>query len=295
MSAISGTLESGQHYPRPVHSMAGRWRRRAAGVALLVVAVVFVLPFFWVLAHSLETSAEWRSGGVTFWPSHLSFANYLQIIVQDGFLENLLASVVVASITTFITLVLGSLAGYALARLPIRARGAILAFVILAGFFPIMAMMGPLFLMFRSLHLLNSWPGVALADLIYTLPLCTWLLASLFSQLPAEVEEAAMVDGCSHVRALWHVVVPLAAPAIATAGIFSFILAWSDFAFSLAFLQSTSRYTAPLAIIWNSTSKYTTYYNVLDAMVILTSLPIIGLVLLAQRRIVSGLTAGAVR
>jgi ABC-type glycerol-3-phosphate transport system permease component len=145
------------------------------------------------------------------------------------------------------------------------------------------------------LHLLNSWPGVALADLIYTLPLCTWLLASLFSQLPAEVEEAAMVDGCSHVRALWHVVVPLAAPAIATAGIFSFILAWSDFAFSLAFLQSTSRYTAPLAIIWNSTSKYTTYYNVLDAMVILTSLPIIGLVLLAQRRIVSGLTAGAVR
>ena len=295
MSAISATMEARQHQAGSGRATTGRWRGRAAAVALLVVAVLFILPFFWVLAHSLETSAEWRTGGVTFWPSHLSFANYFQIIVQDDFLENLLASIVVSSITTVITLVLASLAGYALARLPIRARGAVLAFVILAGFFPIMAMMGPLFLMYRGVHLLNSWPGVAVADLIYTLPLCTWLLSSLFAQLPAEIEEAAMVDGCSHIRALWHVVVPLAAPAIATAGIFSFILAWSDFAFSLAFLQSTSRYTAPLAIIWNSTSKYTTYYNVLDAMVILTSLPIVGLVLLAQRRIVSGLTAGAVR
>jgi ABC-type glycerol-3-phosphate transport system permease component len=225
----------------------------------------------------------------------MTFGNYFQIIVQDDFLENLLASIVVSSITTAITLVLSSLAGYALARLPVRARGAILAFVILAGFFPIMAMMGPLFLMYRNLHLLNNWLGVSIADLIYTLPLCTWLLAGLFAQLPAEIEEAAMVDGCSRLRAMWHVVVPLAAPAIATAGIFSFILSWSDFAFSLAFLQSTSRYTAPLAIIWNSTSKYTTYFNVLDAMVIVTSLPIIVLVLFAQRRIVSGLTTGAVK
>lgn len=284
-----------RRYARPAQWAAARWSRRAAGVSLAVVAVLFVLPFFWVLAHSLETTAEWRSGGVTFWPSHMTFANYVQVIVQDDFLLNLLASVVVASITTAITLVLSSLAGYAIARLPVRGRGAILAFVILAGFFPIMAMIGPLFLIYRSVGMLNSWPGVAVADLIYTLPLCTWLLSSLFAQLPVGIEEAAMVDGCSNVRALWHVVVPLAAPAIATAGIFSFILAWSDFAFSLAFLQSTSRYTAPLAIIWNSTSKYTTYYNILDAMVVLTALPIVALVLLAQRRIVSGLTAGAVR
>lgn len=272
-----------------------RVRRWWAGAILAAVALLFVLPFFWVLAHSLETSAEWHTGAVTFWPSHMTFGNYFQIIVQDDFLENLLASIVVSSITTAITLVLSSLAGYALARLPVRACGAILVFVILAGFFPIMAMMGPLFLMYRNLHLLNNWLGVSIADLIYTLPLCTWLLAGLFAQLPAEIEEAAMVDGCSRLRAMWHVVVPLAAPAIATAGIFSFILSWSDFAFSLAFLQSTSRYTAPLAIIWNSTSKYTTYFNVLDAMVIVTSLPIIVLVLFAQRRIVSGLTTGAVK
>lgn len=273
----------------------GWLHRWSAGFLLALVAVIFMLPFVWVFAHSLESSAEWRSGNVTFWPSHVTFSNYSQIITKDAFLENVLASLVVSAITTVITLVLGSLAGYALARLPIRGRGLILGLVILAGFFPIMAMMGPLFLMFRSLHLLNTWLGVSIADLIYTLPLCTWLLASLFAQLPAEVEEAAMVDGCSRLTALWRVVMPLAAPAMATAAIFSFILAWSDFAFSLGFLQSTSRFTAPLAIIWNSTSKYTTYYNVLDAMVMVTALPIFALVLLAQRRIVSGLTAGAVR
>lgn len=273
-----------------------RWvRSRFAAAALVIVSVLFMLPFFWVFAHSLESSAEWRRGGVTFWPSQVTFSNYVHVITQDGFLKNVLASIVVSTITTVITLVLSSLAGYALARLPVRGRGVILGFVILAGFFPIMAMMGPLFLMFRTMGLLNSWFGVAIADLIYTLPLCTWLLASLFAQLPAEIEEAAMVDGCHRLTALWRVVVPLAAPAMATAAIFSFILSWSDFAFSLGFLQSTSRYTAPLAIIWNSTSKYTIYYNVLDAMVMIAAVPIFLLVLLAQKRIVSGLTTGAVK
>jgi ABC-type glycerol-3-phosphate transport system permease component len=290
---MSATSITGGHLR---HSFGFGWlRRRAAAILLALVALVFMLPFFWVFAHSLESSAEWRGGAVTLWPSHLTLSNYSQIISQDGFLKNIAASLAVSSLTTVMTLVLASLAGYALARLPLRGRGWILGFVLLAGFFPIMAMMGPLFLMFRDIGLLNNWLGVSIADLVYTLPLCTWLLASLFSQLPAEVEEAAMVDGCSRIAALWRVVIPLAAPAMATAAIFSFILAWSDFAFSLAFLQSTGRYTAPLAIIWNSTSKYTVYYNVLDAMVMVTALPIFALVLLAQRRIVSGLTAGAVR
>lgn len=294
MSTTSVTAAPRSVGRRVVHPL--RWfRRRTLAVLLIVVAVVFMLPFFWVFAHSLESSAEWRRGGVTLWPHHLTLANYTQVIVHDGFLHNLLASIVVSSLTTVVTLVLGSLAAYALARLPIRGRGVILAFVLLAGFFPIMAMIGPMFLMFRNIGLLNNWIGVSISDLIYTLPLSTWLLSSLFAQLPAEIEEAAMVDGCSRVHALWRVVVPLAAPAMATAGIFSFILSWNDFAFSLAFLSSTGRYTAPLSIIWNSSSRYTIYYNVLDAMVIVTALPICALVLLAQRRIVTGLTAGAVR
>jgi ABC-type glycerol-3-phosphate transport system permease component len=149
--------------------------------------------------------------------------------------------------------------------------------------------------MFRNVGLLNTWWGVSIADLIYTLPLCTWLLASLFGQLPAEIEEAAMVDGCSRIAALWRVIVPTAAPAMVTAGIFSFILAWSDFAFSLSFLETPTRYTAPRAILFFGTSKFLTDYNLIDATVIITALPIFAIVLLAQRRIVSGLTAGAVK
>jgi ABC-type glycerol-3-phosphate transport system permease component len=294
MSATPVVLSS-ENPPRLLAPL--RWvRRHSAALVLLGVALVFVLPFFWVFAHSLESSGEFEHGAVTLWPSHVTLANYRAIITQDGFLRNVLDSILVASMTTVITLILASLAGYALARLPIRGRGWILGFVILAGFFPIMATIGPLFLMYRKLGLLDTLPGVSIADLIYTLPLCTWLLASLFGQLPAEIEEAAMVDGCSRLTALWRVVVPIAAPAMATAAIFSFILSWSDFAFSLAFLQpSPTRYTAPYAILFNSQSKYLTNYNVLDAMVMVTTLPIFALVLLAQRRIVSGLTAGAVK
>jgi ABC-type glycerol-3-phosphate transport system permease component len=268
--------------------------RHWGGIALVIVTVGFMAPFFWVLAHSLESTKEWERSGVTLWPAHTTLANYKEII-KLGFLRNVLASLVVAFITTIVTLVFSSLAGYAIARLPIRGRGLILGFVILAGFFPVMAMMGPMYLMFRNVGLLNTWWGVSIADLIYTLPLCTWLLASLFGQLPAEIEEAAMVDGCSRIAALWRVIVPVAAPAMVTAGIFSFILAWSDFAFSLSFLDTPTRYTAPRAILFLGTSKFLTDYNLIDATVIITALPIFAIVLLAQRRIVSGLTAGAVK
>jgi ABC-type glycerol-3-phosphate transport system permease component len=293
---MTATPISVERRHRSAGYLAVSWARRHLPALILgLVTAAFMFPFFWVLGHSLETSGEFNKGSVTLWPGHLTLGNYRTVIAQDGFLRNVLDSIAVAAITTVITLVLSTLAGYALARLPIRARGVIFAFVILVGFFPIMAMLGPLFLVYRQVGLLDSLPGVSIADLIYTLPLCTWLLASLFSQLPAEVEEAAMVDGCGRLGALWRVVMPLAAPAMATAAIFSFILSWSDFAFSLTFLSSSSRYTAPLAILANSQNKYITNFNLLDAMVMLTALPIFALVLLAQRRIVSGLTAGAVK
>jgi ABC-type glycerol-3-phosphate transport system permease component len=157
------------------------------------------------------------------------------------------------------------------------------------------AMIGPLFDVMSQVGLLNSLPGLGLSDLIYTLPLATWLLAALFSQLPRELEEAAMVDGCGRLRALRLVILPVAAPALVTAGIFSFILAWSDFAFSLSFLESPGNYTAPLAIVTLGEGKYQIFYNYIDVSLLVTAAPIVVLVLLAQRRIVSGLTTGAVR
>jgi ABC-type glycerol-3-phosphate transport system permease component len=274
---------------------ARRWRHRWAPIALAVITLIFLVPFFWVLSQSLEPSAEFSRNLPTLWPSHPTLGNYYTVLIRDSFSRSILSSFIVAAITTVITLVLGALAGYALSRLPIRGRGLVLGFVILAGFFPLTAMMGPLFDVMGHIGLLNTYLGLSIADLIYTVPLTTWLLASLFGQIPMEIEEAALVDGASRLGAVWRVIVPLAAPALVTAAIFSFLLVWNDFAFSLAFLQTTSRFTAPLSIVMLSQTKYQVFYNLTDAGVLLTALPIFVLVLFAQRRIVSGLTTGALR
>ena len=274
---------------------ARRWRHRWAAIALAVITLIFLVPFFWVLSQSLEPSAEFSRNLPTLWPSHPTLGNYYTVLIRDSFSRSILSSFIVAAITTVITLVIGALAGYALSRLPIRGRGLVLGFVILAGFFPLTAMMGPLFDVMGHIGLLNTYLGLSIADLIYTVPLTTWLLASLFGQIPMEIEEAALVDGASRLGAVWRIIVPLAAPALVTAAIFSFLLVWNDFAFSLAFLQTTSRFTAPLSIVMLSQTKYQVFYNLTDAGVLLTALPIFVLVLFAQRRIVSGLTTGALR
>lgn len=282
---------------RPVRrpSFWARLRARRSLLMLVLVTVVFVFPFYWIVSRSLMSAGEYAEATPRMFPARPTLENYDTVLMQDDFLRNILNSAIVATLTTAITLVVGSLAGYALARLPIRGRPVILGIVTLAGFFPLTAMIGPLFTLMQNLGLLNTYIGLSMADLIYTLPLTTWLLASLFAQLPEEIEEAAMVDGCTRLGALRRVVLPIAAPALATAGIFSFILAWSDFAFSLSFLETPEMYTAPRAIVALGQSKYQTFYNLTDAAVVVTALPIAALVLLAQRRIVSGLTAGAVR
>jgi ABC-type glycerol-3-phosphate transport system permease component len=293
MTARAEAALQAQHRPLPGPA---RWvRRHWAAVVLALVVAVFLLPLYWVFAHSFESAAEYARNQVTLWPSHPTLSNYYTVLVRDGFGTAILSSVIVALTTTAITLVVGSLAGYALARLRVRGRGLILGFVILAGFFPLTAMMGPLFDVMVHTGLLDTYPGLSIADLVYTVPFTTWLLTSLFAQLPAEIEEAAMVDGCGRLQVLVKVVLPLAAPAMATATIFSFILVWSDFAFSLAFLQTSNRFTAPLAIVMLGQAKYQTFYNYTDAAVMITALPILALVLLAQRRIVAGMTSGALR
>jgi ABC-type glycerol-3-phosphate transport system permease component len=284
-----------QAAPRPGIPWRRRLRRQVPALLLYAVTIAFLIPFFWVLAHSFETPAEFERGHPTLWPAHPTLSNYKTVLVADGFWRPILNSLIVASLTTAITLVFGSLAGYALSRLPIRGRPLVLGLVTLAGFFPMMAMIGPLFNVMTRARLLNTLPGLSLSDLIYTLPLTTWLLAALFGQLPRELEEAAMVDGCGRLTALRRIVIPVAAPAIFTAGIFSFILAWSDFAFSLSFLESPGHFTAPLAIVTLGEGKYQIFYNFIDVALLVTALPIVVLVLLAQRRIVSGLTTGAIR
>ena len=272
--------------------------RIAFYLAAAVVVAVSLFPFYWILRTSLETNAAVASGvggsnGIL--PSHLTFSSYIDDFTQQHFLHPLLNSAIVAVATTVVSVFFGALAGYALARLPVRGSGLMLAFVLVAGFFPVLAMVGPLFLLYRKLGFLdNIWPLVV-TYLVYTLPIATWLLRGFFAQLPRDLEEAALVDGATRLQALWRVVVPVAAPGVFTAAILSFILAWNDFAFAVSFLETPAHFTAPVSIVDFGQSQFQVFYNRIDAAVVIITIPIALLVLVAQRRIVSGLTAGSFR
>jgi ABC-type glycerol-3-phosphate transport system permease component len=274
-------------------------RRTGFFVLLAIFVVASLFPFYWIVITSLKTQAEINAGTSSLLPGHVTFSNYIDDFTQQGFLRPLINSIVVSIATTLVTIVLASLAGYALSRTRLRGKGAILGFILLASFFPLLAMVGPLFIVYRRIGLLNSYPGLIIACLIYTLPLATFLLQNYFSQIPRELEEAAAVDGLTRVRALYKVIMPVALPAVFTVTILSFILAWNDFTFALSFMTSTNHYTAPLAIVTlgqtATAGQYQVFYNLIDASVVIISLPIALIVIFAQRRIVAGLTAGALK
>jgi trehalose/maltose transport system permease protein len=267
-------------------------------LAVVIVVLIALFPFYWILRTALESNSQVAAGvggsnGII--PGSLSGTAFRDVFTQAQFLTPLRNSVIVALATTAVTVVVASLAGYALARLPIRGTGAILAFVLLAGFFPVLAMIGPLFLMLRYIGALNNIYPLIIVYLVYTLPISTWLLKNFFQQIPADLEDAALTDGATRLQVLRKVIIPVAVPGVFTAAILSFILAWNDFAFAVSFLTSTSNFTAPLAITTFGQSGYQVYYNLIDAAVVIISIPIALLVLLAQRRIVAGLTAGSFR
>lgn len=272
---------------------------REVGFYLLVLIAVAValFPFYWILRTSLATNAEIAQGveSTGLLPSHLSFSSYVDDFTKAKFLTPLVNSAIVALCATAVTIVVATMAGYALARMPIRGTGAILAFVLIAGFFPVLAMIGPLFLLFKEFGVLDSIYPLILAYLVYTLPIATWLLRNFFSQIPRDLEEAALVDGATRLQALRKVVVPVAMPGVFTAAILAFILAWNDFAFAVSFLETPSKFTAPLAIVNFGQSNFQVFYNRIDAAVVIITIPIALLVLFAQRRIVTGLTAGSFR
>ncbi len=265
------------------------------GLWLLVIVLFSLFPFYWVLITSLKGNSELALGTHGIWPAHPTFSSYNTLLVAGDFLVPLGNSVLVAAGSTVISLVVGVLTAYALVRLAQRARPAVLGFVLAIGFFPVIAMVGPLFFLYRNINLLNNYLALIITYLVYAIPIALWILVSIFQEIPKEIEEAATVDGASALQTLRLIVIPLALPGIFTAGVISFILCWNDFIFALSFMSDPNRYTAPLAIVNLGQSQYQVFYNVIDAGVVVTTLPIVILVLLAQRRIVSGLAAGSLK
>jgi len=298
MSATDAVAARSRADVRPRrHLRPGRAARKTGFFLLLALFVlVSLFPFYWIVITSLKTTAEYNQGTTSVLPpSHVTMSNYVDDLTQQNFIRALLNSVGVSLATTILTVLLAALAGYALSRTSIRGKGGILGFILLTAFFPPLAIVGLMFIAYKHIGLLNTLPGLVICYLVLTLPLATWLLTNYFLQIPKELEEAAIVDGSTRVQALHKVIVPVARPAMFTVAILSFILAWNDFTFAVSFISTPNNYTAPLAIYNLGNSQYQVFYNLIDAAVVIISLPVACLVIFAQKRVISGLTAGSFR
>ena len=267
-------------------------RRIAAVAGPVLIAAIVALPLGWALVASFTPEAMLFRGALPA-PGELTLAHYRAVFTERDFWSPIRSSLIVASVTTVLCLTIGTMAAYALVRLKVPYARAILFAMLAATMFPQISIVSPLFLLLRSMRLIDTYPGLILPYLTFALPLAVWLLVGVFRQLPRELEEAALVDGTSRWGAFTKVALPLAAPGIATAGIVTFLFAWNEFLFALSFTLGAERQTVPVAIALFRGQYQVPWGEVLAASVIAT-LPVLLVVVLFQRRIVQGLTSGAV-
>jgi ABC-type glycerol-3-phosphate transport system permease component len=267
------------------------WGRfSVAGAAGLALLTLLLFPIYWMVVASVTPESRlFQSPPLV--PGALSTDHYRALFDERNFLIPIRNSLVVASMTTAVALPIAALCAYALARLRFRGRGLLLALILAVSMFPQISIVPPLYLLLRELRLLDTYPGLVLPYITFSAPLAVWLLTGFFRQLSSDLEEAAMLDGASRLRALWDVILPLAAPGVATAAILTFLYCWNEFLFALSFTLGPDRYTVPVAVMLFRGRYQVAWGQVLAATVVAT-LPLALLVLAFQRRIVAGLTAG---
>jgi len=263
----------------------------AAGTAALVAALCF--PLYWMVVASLTPEAQlFESPPLV--PRTLVLDHYHALFTSRDFWTPIVNSLVVAGSTTMLSVGLGAMCAYALARLPFRGRTVVLALVLATSMFPQVSIVPPLYLLLREAGLINTYPGLVLPYLTFAMPLTIWLLTAFFRQLPVDVEEAAAVDGAGRLRTLREIVLPMAWPGLATTAILTFLYCWNEFLFALSFTLGPERHTVPVAIALFRGQYQVSWGEILAASVV-ASVPVALIVLLAQRRIIAGLTAGAVK
>lgn len=264
----------------------------AAGSLLVVVVALF--PVAWIVSLSLKPADKINDG--RFLPSDPTLDNYRNIFDDPQFPAALRNSIGIALLATFFAVLLATFAAYAIVRLEFPGKGLVLSGALAIAMFPPVAIIGPLFNMWRSLRLFDTWPGLIIPYMTFTLPLAIWTLSAFFREIPWDLDKAARVDGATPFQAFRRVIAPLAAPGMFTSAILVFIFAWNDFLFA-ASLTSTSRArTVPAAIaFFTGSSQFDFPTGSIAAASVVVTIPIIVMVLIFQRRIVAGLTSGAVK
>jgi ABC-type glycerol-3-phosphate transport system permease component len=273
-------------------------RRRTTGTVLSRIGLVLLLlfaafPFYWALVASFTPEATlFREPSL--WPREIVTSHYRALFGETGFWLPIRNSLVVAGSTTLLCVTVGSFAAYALARLSFRGKNVVLGLILAITMFPQISIVSPLYLLLRTLRLIDTYPGLVLPYLTFAMPLAVWLLVGFFRQIPVDLEDAALVDGATRWQSFTRIILPVAAPGLATTAILTFIYCWNEFLFALSFTLGPERQTVPVAIALFRGQYQVPWGQILAASVIAT-LPVAIVVLAFQRRIVQGLTAGAVK
>jgi multiple sugar transport system permease protein len=263
-------------------------------VAALIVILYALIPVVWIISLSLKKTGDLADGN--FLPTSVTFDNYRSIFDQGQFTAALRNSIGIALIATVISVLLATSAAYAIARLEFPGKRLVLGAALAIAMFPAISVVSPLFDIWRRIGLYDTWPGLIIPYMTFTLPLAIWVLSAFFREIPWELEQAAQADGATPFQAFRHVIAPLATPGMFTAAILTFIFAWNDFLFAISLTSSDRARTAPAAIaFFNGNSQFQQPTGSIAAAAVVITIPIIVMVLIFQRRIVSGLTSGAVK
>ena len=275
--------------------MATTARQKAGwGAANAVTLAVIAIPLLWIASLSFKTPAAITDP--SFWPAHWTWGNYSGILTNATFVRPLLNSIGIGLIATFIAVVFASMAAYAVARLAFPGKRLLVAGALLVSIFPQISLVTPLYNIERELKMFNTWPGLIIPYVAFGLPTAVYILAAFFQQIPWQLEKAAKVDGATPWQAFTKVIAPLAAPGMVTSAILVFMFCWNEFLFAISLTSTLGARTAPAALaFFSGSSQFTTPTGPICAAAVVITIPIIIFVSVFQRRIVSGLTSGAVK
>lgn len=268
--------------------------RLAAHGVLLAVSCFVLFPYGWMLATSLKPVAELALVPLRWLPEAPTLGNYAAVLDDPRFLRSLLNSLVVAVAVTLLSLLLSVPAAYGLTRLTRRGGRGVLVGILASQFFPPMVFFVPFYIILQTVGLLNTLPGLVFAYLSVSLPVCTWMVATSLRDVPAEIEEAARIDGCGDLAMIRRIILPLAAPGIVTAGVFAFVLAWQEYIFALLYTTSEAVQTAPVVMFYLLSQHQIDYARLMAASVLL-SLPVVIPFAVIQRVYRSGLAEGGIK
>jgi multiple sugar transport system permease protein len=263
-------------------------------IAVVLICVFCLFPFYWLINVSLKSGADLAQADLV--PPSPSLDNYDSIFKNSDFTSALRNSVIVTTITTVLALVVGSFAAYALARLRFPMKFLILAIILSITTFPPIAIAAPIFKLWTDIGIYDTYAGLIIPYLTFALPLAIYILASFFKEIPKELEEAALVDGATHFQAFRKVVVPLAAPGLVTAGLLTAFFVWNEFLLAVTLTNSPSAFTVPVAVAnFTGSDRFEIPLGTISAASVVITIPLVALVIIFQKRIVAGMTAGAVK